>query len=89
MEVRLTRRSRIDNHAAITLACHHDQRQNTKHIDVRYHLFRNLQETYQIGVEYVNTGEQFTDILTKPLQGPRFKIIREALGIVVAPASSE
>lgn len=76
---------KCDNHAAIILASHPDQRQKTKHIDVRYHFIRSQQEAGEISIQYVNTDNQLADILTKALAGPRFKTIREALGVLPAP----
>lgn len=76
---------KCDNQAAITLVSHPDQRQKTKHIDVRYHFIRDQLEARRIHIEYVNTLHQLADILTKALPGPRFKTIREALGVGPAP----
>ena len=71
-----------DNQSAIQLVHHSDQRPKTKHNDVRYHFIRLQQATGEIDMQYVNTNGQLADILTKALPGPRFSIIREALGIV-------
>ena len=72
---------RCDNQGAIQLTRHPDQRQKTKHIDVRYHFIRLQQEIGEIDIQYVSTTDQLADILTKPLPGPRFGLIRNALGI--------
>jgi hypothetical protein len=71
-----------DNQSAIQLVHHPDQRPKTKHIDVRYYFIRLQQATGEIDMQNVNTNGQLADILTKALPGPRFSIIREALGIV-------
>lgn len=73
-----------DNQGAIQLVHHPDQRPRTKHIDVRFHFVRQQQEKGEIDVQYVCTASQLADILTKPLPGPRFAVMREALGIVPA-----
>jgi hypothetical protein len=72
---------KCDNQSAIQLTRHPDQRQKTKHIDVRYHFIRLQQEVGEIDIQYVSTADQLADILTKPLPGPRFNLIRNALGI--------
>jgi hypothetical protein len=72
---------KCDNQSAIQLTRHPDQPQKTKHIDVRYHFIRLQQEVGEIDIQYVSTANQLADILTKPLPGPRFNLIRNALGI--------
>jgi hypothetical protein len=60
-----------DNQGAIRLAINPSTHQRTKHIDIRHHLIRELIHNKSIALEYVTTGEQQADILTKPLPGPR------------------
>ena len=74
-----------DNQSAIQLAKNPDQRQKTKHIDVRFHYIREQQERGEIDLKYVQTSSQLADIFTKPLPGPRFAYLRHSLGIVSVP----
>lgn len=76
---------RCDNQGAIQLARHPDQRQKTKHIDVRYHFVRQQQQEGEIDIKYVDSANQLADIFTKALPGPRFIYIRDALGILPVP----
>jgi hypothetical protein len=55
--------------------------QRTKHIDVRYHFIRQLQEDGIIDATYVPSKEQKADIFTKPLPKSDFKRMRKELGV--------
>lgn len=62
-----------DNQGALKLVQNPQSHQRTKHIDVRYHYVRDMQQNGMINVKYLATEEQLADILTKSLPGPRFK----------------
>jgi hypothetical protein len=70
-----------DNQGAIRLIHNPEQHSRTKHIDVRYHLIRKLQDNAVIKTEYINTRQQLADFLTKPLDGPLFLRLRSEAGI--------
>ena len=55
--------------------------QRTKHIDVKYHFIRNVQEEGVINVSYVNTENEIADIMTKALNGPRFQRLKNEMGL--------
>jgi hypothetical protein len=74
-----------DNQSAIQLIKNPVFHQRTKHIDVRFHFVRELQEKGDINVIYVSTDNQLADPFTKPLPNPRFSILRELAGIVPVP----
>ena len=69
----------VDNDGAISLANNPLSSARTKHIDVRFHFFRELTRSKTISVEYVPTKEQRADILTKVLTGAIFKEHRDFL----------
>jgi hypothetical protein len=48
---------------------------------VRYNFIRLQQEVGEIDIQYISTANQLADILTKPLPGWRFSLIRNTLGI--------
>jgi hypothetical protein len=72
----------IDNQSAIQLCKNPVFHDRTKHIDVRYHYIRECIEAGKISVDYVSTGEQLADILTKPLGRTRFLELRAKIGMV-------
>ena len=61
-----------DNQSALHLARNDMFHQRTKHIEVRYHLIRELVEKDQIDYSWIPTKEMVADGLTKPLPKPAF-----------------
>ena len=51
----------------------------SKHIDVRFHFIRELFKLGKITAEYVPTGEQHADMLTKVLGRAKLEYHRKAL----------
>ncbi|CAN0278062.1 unnamed protein product [Ascophyllum nodosum] len=69
----------VDNDGEISLANNPLSSARTKHIDVRFHLIRELTRSKTISVEYVPTKKQRAEILTKALTGSIFKEHRDFL----------
>jgi hypothetical protein len=74
-----------ENQSAIRLIQNPENHLKTKHIAVKYHLTRKLQEEGVIDVVYINTKEQTADIFTKPLPRVNFEKMRNQLGVVQKP----
>ena len=70
-----------DNQSAIRLVQNPEFHKRTKHIDVVYHLIREIQTRGEIAVFYVPTRLQLADILTKALTPDIFHKLREALNL--------
>ena len=71
----------VDNQPAIALTKNlvlHDQ---SKHIDIKFHFLRNCIDGGQIVIEFVETGRQLADILTKSLEHLRFMELRKMIGM--------
>jgi hypothetical protein len=51
----------------------------TKHINVRYYFIKERITNGEISLEYKPTEEMLADLLTKPLQGEKFKKLRSQL----------
>ena len=71
----------VDNQPAIVLAKNpvlHDQ---SKHIDVKFHFLRDCVVGGQIVIEFVETGRQLADVLTKPLGRLRLTELKEMIGM--------
>ena len=77
----------VDNQPTITLAKNpvlHDQ---SKHIDIKFHFLRDCIDGGQIVIEFVKTGRQLADILTKSLGRLRFMELRKMIGMDEVKAS--
>lgn len=79
---------RCDNQSAIRLIRSPELQlhQRTKHIDVKYHFVKNLQEDGILDAVYVNTEAQLADLLTKGLDGNRFQRLRSCISVETFPA---
>lgn len=73
---------KVDNKSAISLSKNPVYHDRSKHIDTRYHFIRDCVEEGRIAIEHINTDEQLTDILTKPLGRIKFLEMRRKLGMV-------
>ena len=51
----------------------------TRHIGVRYFFIKDRVDAGEVVVEHVSTTDMIADILTKPLQGNLFRVLREQL----------
>ena len=70
-----------DNQGAIKVAMNPGQHTRTKHIDIRYHLIRELIETQVINLVYIRTTSQQADLLTKPLSSIMHGVNCKLVGI--------
>jgi hypothetical protein len=57
----------------------HDE---SKHIEIWYHLIHDMMQRGAIKLQYVVTDEHVADVLTKPLSRVKFEHFRDNLGIV-------
>lgn len=51
----------------------------TRHINIRFFFVSDRVKSGEVQVEYMPTDEMIADILTKPLQGEKFRILRRQL----------
>jgi hypothetical protein len=72
---------RIDNKSTVSLVKNPVYHDRSKHIDVRFHLIREYENSGQIAVEYIRTEEQLADILTKPLRKEKFSELSSKIGL--------
>ncbi|XP_059067112.1 uncharacterized mitochondrial protein AtMg00810-like [Cryptomeria japonica] len=54
----------------------------SKHVETHYHYIRDMAQRGAIQLKYINTDEQVSDVLTKPLARVKFEYFREKLGMV-------
>jgi hypothetical protein len=67
---------RVDNKSAIALIKNLVLHEQSKHIEVKYHLVRKFVKNDRIKVEFIRSEEQLGDILTKPLSRVKFLELR-------------
>lgn len=71
-----------DNSSAICLSKNLVHHSKAKHIDIKYHFIRDHIFNGNIEINFINTKNQLTDILTKPLSEERFCNLRNFLNII-------
>jgi hypothetical protein len=69
-----------DNTSCIKLAeAGKSQNPFSRHINIRYFFIKDRLEQGELKLQYVKTEDLIADILTKPLQGSRFRSLRRKL----------
>ena len=58
----------------------------SKHIDIRFHFFRDLVKDGILELTHCSTQEQVADVLTKPLKLDMFLKMRSLLGVCEYPS---
>ena len=70
-----------DNQGVIALTKDNKFHMCTKHIDVCYHFIHEAVEDGKVAVQYIPTGDNVSDIFTKPLAKAKFRELTELLGL--------
>ncbi|XP_059638781.1 secreted RxLR effector protein 161-like [Cornus florida] len=70
-----------DNTNTINISNNPVLHSRTKHIDIRHHFLRELVEQNVVSLEKVHTDKNLADILTKPLEVPKFSHFRKSIGV--------
>ena len=68
-----------DNEGAIEIAKVPKMRPRTKHLNIKYHHFREEVKKGTVSIYHVGTGEQMADMLTKPLDETLFERNRKKM----------
>jgi hypothetical protein len=69
-----------DNLSTIALALRgNSNAERTRHIAIRYFFVKDRIESREIAMEHLPTGDMIADMLTKPLQGEKFRTMRRML----------
>ena len=71
----------VDNQPAIALTKNLVLRDRSKHIDVKFHFLRDCVDEWQIVIEFVETGRQLADVLTKSLGRLRLTKLKGMIGM--------
>lgn len=70
-----------DNCSTIKLSKNQVMHGRSKHIDVRFHLLRDLCKDEVIDLSYCSTINQIAYVMTKPLKLESFTRLKEKLGM--------
>ena len=70
-----------DNSGAIEMAKSDKYRPRKKHLNIKYHHFSSYigKKKGGISIHKIDTTNQIADLLTKPLQGAQFRILRDRI----------
>ena len=71
-----------DNQSCIKLSMNLEFHDRFKHIEIHYHYVRDMVERRAIELEYINTGDQIANILTKALPKVKVDHFKKKLGLV-------
>ena len=77
----------VDNQPAIALAKNPVLHDRSKHIDIKFHFLQDYVDGGQIVIEFVETGRQLVDILTKSLGRLQFMELKKMIGMDEVKAS--
>ena len=72
----------VDNQPAIVLTKNPVLHDRSKHIDVKFHFLRDCVDRGQIVIEFIETGRQLANVLTKPLGRLQFTELKKMIGMV-------
>ena len=70
-----------DNMSTIKLSKNLVLHGRSKHIDVRFHLLRDLCKEGIIELNFCRSDKQIADLFTKPLKQPLFEKLRRKMGM--------
>jgi hypothetical protein len=73
---------RVDNKSALDLTRNPIFHERSKHIRVRYHFIRGCLEEGNFKACYINTKDQLSDLLTKPLGRIKFLELCSRIGMI-------
>ena len=71
----------VDNQPAIALAKNPVLHDRSKHIDMKFHFLMDCVDEGQIIIEFIETGRQLADFLTKSLGRLRLTELKEMIGM--------
>lgn len=71
-----------DNQSCIALTSEPRKQKRMKHVEIQYFFVRELVEQGKLRLQYVPTECQLADVMTKGLASPRFRVLRDLLGLL-------
>jgi hypothetical protein len=70
-----------DNSSAVSISKNPVFHGRTKHIKIKFHFIREVQQSNEVMLIHCSSEEQLADIFTKPLPKERFETLRQMIGI--------
>ena len=78
-----------DNISAVSILKNPVFHGRTKHIKIKYHFIREVQQSNEVLLVHYLFENQLADILTKPLPMERFEALKEKIGVCHLDAKEE
>ena len=66
-----------DNQSTLAILKSGQLSKRSRHINIRFFNLRDKVESGELELEYVPTNDMLADLLTKPLQGEKFRELRD------------
>ena len=54
----------------------------SKHIEIKFHYIKDMVQRGVVKLQYMETEDNITDVLTRPLARVKFEYFREILGVI-------
>ncbi|KAJ8887735.1 hypothetical protein PR048_013953 [Dryococelus australis] len=71
-----------DNQTAIHMMNNHENSKQSKHIDTRVNILKDVVAKNQLVVKYIKSEENIADIFTKALSVQKFKMFRDMMSVL-------
>ncbi|RVW60174.1 Copia protein [Vitis vinifera] len=78
-----------DNISAVSILKNPVFHGRTKHIKIKYHFIREVQQSNEVLLVHCSSENQLTDIFTKPLPMERFEALKQKIGVCHPDAKEE
>ena len=73
----------VDNSAEVRLAQNPEFHKRTKHITLKHFFVREKVNEGQLEVQQISTQQQLADLMTKPMQQTRLKMLCNQIGLTI------
>ncbi|PFH56372.1 hypothetical protein XA68_16605 [Ophiocordyceps unilateralis] len=79
-----------DNRQTVRLVTEEGLKLSTKlrHVDIHSHWLRQEVQNQRLKIVWIDTNQMIADGLTKPLQGTKFELFQQQIGLTTRPSSS-